>query len=143
MSYSNKFTLIVSSTKLETIKYCPKCKLEHDISDNFCSKDGSELSKKLASIDTSSLIVDFLKLSDEARMLLKPDGSTKNLESGRVIFSDIKEFSKSHPEILFQIKVDWDEVGTPPTIYFTSEGEQYSENAEIVFPEFNKLKLNV
>lgn len=146
MSYDNRFKLKIEGNKKTIVHYCENC--GEIKKGKFCSNCGTKLVEKEEGMDIrasstgSQIIKELLNKSEECAYLLDEFGRSNEPGSGHTINSDIKEFSKNHPELLFVLDIDWDSgFGDPPSREYIKNGKRHSAKSIITFEKFNEAKL--
>lgn len=91
--------------------------------------------------ETDKIAIAALRLENEwADAMLQSDGSSDDSGKWYEHETDMREFSKKHPETLFILSGEGEESGDIWTKYF-KDGKCQSERACIVVGEFDEAKL--
>lgn len=90
--------------------------------------------------DEKELISEFIKDSDGAMYAIDEYGDTLESCKWYDSNSDLIEFSKKHPDVIFCLEGDGEDREDSWKLY-VKEGKSQECRAKLVFPEFDKNKL--
>jgi len=145
MSYENSFSLKLKNAELEKdIKFCSKCNINIPTTvPTFCSVCGTKLTNtKLVYDGTKEILSNFREFSEDAKHLLKSNGSTECTGSGRDIQDDLVKFSKNYSKTLFELNARWDSgFGDPPSRFYVMDGKIQNAKVQVIFEDFDETKL--
>ena len=124
------------------VSYCPTCDSTYKSGTKFCNKDGAELEDGVDTEPVEGVIAEFRDKFESDSHLINDDGSSEESGNGGSIMSDLVEFSKLYPEILFQLDATWDSgFGDPPSRYYIKGGLKQDCKTQVTFDEYDASKL--
>jgi hypothetical protein len=142
MGYDNSFSLKVDSDEKQMKYCCPEHNNKFYDDAKFCPDCGKKLEPIEVSIDGFDIIQEFRDVSEEASYLLTDDGGTNESGSGYKIIDELIKFSKTYPNVLFELYCEWDKgFGDPPSKFYVKNGKSQECKAEYLFPPFDESKM--
>jgi hypothetical protein len=135
MGYSNRHSIKVEGSIPKTVYSCP----EHGRKEGtFCNECGELLIPKKTYTFGEAVIPELIHNCESTIGLINDDGSSEECGSGYDIEDEIKEFSKTYPDLTFIYSCQWesgmvDEGEASTDIYYIKNGVSMKAEVEVVY----------